>query len=174
MTPTFWFLTVANTVTLAVALAALLVAFSLRTFELLVDRHADQGALLTACNSALAPRLGQSNMQAAFLTVVVDGHDCTASVANAGLIAPLLWRDGRVAIMQSAGLPLGALPDARYHERVERLLPGDTLLLVSDGIVDTVLRGVYNHTADAPPHDDMTVVAIQLQRFPPEQHDRAA
>jgi len=178
--------------------AALLMAFSLRTFELLVDRYADQGELLTACNSALAPRLGQSNMQTAFLSVVVDGRNCMASVANAGLIAPLLWRNGRVAILESEGLPLGALAEARYHERAERLQLGDTLLLVSDGIVeamnperelwgfgrleqvlaaegsqspdtivDAVLRGVYGHTGGAAPHDDMTVVAIQLQSSPP-------
>jgi serine phosphatase RsbU (regulator of sigma subunit) len=184
--------------------AALLMAFSLRTFELLVDRHDDQGALLTACNSALAPRLGQSNMQTAFLSVVVDGRNCSASVANAGLISPLLWRDGRVAILKSEGLPLGALPETRYHERVEGLHSGDTLLLVSDGIVeamnperelwgfgrleqvlagagahspdsivDAILRAVYSHTDGAPPHDDMTVAAIQLQRAPTEHHDRA-
>lgn len=185
--------------------AALLMAFSLRTFELLVDRYADQGELLTACNSALAPRLGQSNMQTAFLSVVVDGSDCSASVANAGLIAPLLWRNGRVAFLTSEGLPLGALPETLYHERLERLQPGDTLLLVSDGIVeamnserelwgfgrleqvlagngaqppdtivDAVLRGVYRHTDGAAPHDDMTVVAIQLQRSPAEKYDRAS
>jgi hypothetical protein len=118
--------------------AALLMAFSLRTFEMLVDTYRDQGALLTALNTALAPRLLQSNMQTAFLGVVVNSNRGEASIANAGMVTPLLWRDGNVCFVDSFGLPLGALPDTEYVEITIPLQQNDMLLLVSDGIVETM------------------------------------
>ena len=173
--------------------AALLMAFSLSTFELLADEHADQGALLTACNRALAPRLLQSSMQTGFLTMLLDAPRRRAYVANAGMITPLLYRGGRVAYIDSYGLPLGAEADTAYHQRTVALEPGDQILIVSDGIVeamnrgremwdfarleqlmarcggehpqvliDAILEDVRQFTADAPPHDDMTLVSLRL------------
>jgi serine phosphatase RsbU (regulator of sigma subunit) len=118
--------------------AALLMAFSLRTYELLVNAHPDQGMLLTACNKALAPRLMQSNMYTAFLSLVIDGMRCEAAVSNAGMISPLLWRNGTVQHIDSFGLPLGALTDIYYTQQTVALQHGDMLLLVSDGIVEAM------------------------------------
>jgi serine phosphatase RsbU (regulator of sigma subunit) len=116
--------------------AALLMALALNTFETLVDSYADQGALLSACNLSLAPRMQQSKQNAAFLSVVIDGKQYEARVANAGLVAPLLWRDGNLCYVESFGLPLGALHTASYTQQVVALQPGDCMLLCSDGLVE--------------------------------------
>jgi len=121
--------------------AALLMALALNTFETLVDTYHDQGDLLEACNVSLAPRMMQSRQNAAFLSVVLDGRNYEAQVANAGLIAPLLWRGGQVQYVESFGLPLGAMHGASYTEQVVALQPGDSLLLVSDGIVEAMNGG---------------------------------
>jgi serine phosphatase RsbU (regulator of sigma subunit) len=173
--------------------AALLMALALNTFETLVDAYADQGALLRACNTSLAPRMQQSKQNAAFLSVVLDGRNYEARVANAGLVAPLLWRDGAVRYIDSFGLPLGAMPAASYAQQVVALAPGDCMLLCSDGVVEAmngqgelwgfdsldaafaaaagrppevvvelVLAELRRFTADAPQHDDMTLVALQV------------
>ncbi|HEU5100604.1 MAG TPA: PP2C family protein-serine/threonine phosphatase [Roseiflexaceae bacterium] len=173
--------------------AALLMALALNTFETLVDAYPDQGALLTACNGTLAPRMIQSKQNAAFLSVVLDSTRHEARVANAGLVAPLLWRAGAVEYIESFGLPLGATHGASYAQRTIELRPGDRLLLVSDGIVEAmncarelwgferleaafraathddpaalieaILAQIHAFTGDAPPHDDMTMVAIQV------------
>jgi serine phosphatase RsbU (regulator of sigma subunit) len=173
--------------------AALLMALALNTFETLVDTYADQGALLSACNSSLAPRMQQSRQNAAFLSLVIDGRRYEAQVANAGLVAPLLWRNGRVCFIDTYGLPLGAVPAANYHQQIVALEPGDSMLLCSDGVVeamssagelwgfdrletvfgqvgdltpeamlDAILRELRTYTADAPQHDDMTLVALQV------------
>jgi serine phosphatase RsbU (regulator of sigma subunit) len=39
-------------------------------------------------------------------------------------------------MIETYGLPLGAMADARYSEVVVDLRPGDTIVLVSDGIVE--------------------------------------
>lgn len=174
--------------------AALLMALALNTFETLVDSYADQGALLRACNTSLAPRLQQSKQNAAFLSVVIDGAQYEAQVANAGLVSPLLWRNGQVQYIDSFGLPLGAMHTATYTQQVVKLRPGDSLLLCSDGVVeamnhagdlwgfdcleatfaaaadrpspnaviDAMLAEVRAFTADAPQHDDMTMVVLQV------------
>ena len=118
--------------------AALLMALALNTFETLVDTYDDQGDLLSACNLSLAPRMMQSRQNAAFLSVVLDGHGYEARIANAGLVAPLLWRAGQVRYIESFGLPLGAMHTASYAQQVLALRPGDCLLLVSDGIVEAM------------------------------------
>jgi len=95
-------------------------------------------ALLSACNVSLAPRMMQSKQNAAFLSVVVDGARYEAVVGNAGLVAPLLWRDGALCYVESFGLPLGALHMARYAQQTVPLRPGDCMLLVSDGVVEAM------------------------------------
>jgi serine phosphatase RsbU (regulator of sigma subunit) len=120
--------------------AALLMALALNTFETLVDSYADQGALLGACNVSLAPRMQQSKQNAAFLSVVLDGQRYEARVANAGLVAPLLWRNGSLGYIDTFGLPLGALHSASYTQQVVPLQPGDCMLICSDGIVEAMNR----------------------------------
>jgi sigma-B regulation protein RsbU (phosphoserine phosphatase) len=173
--------------------AALLMALALNTFETLVDAYTDQGALLNACNGSLAPRMMQSKQNAAFLSLVLDGARYEAQVANAGLVAPLLWRAGSVCYIESFGLPLGAMHGASYTQQTLTLQPGDCLLLVSDGVVEamnsvnelwgfdrletafgaagggepaavveSILAQVRGFMADAPPHDDMTMVVLQV------------
>jgi serine phosphatase RsbU (regulator of sigma subunit) len=173
--------------------AALLMALALNTFETLVDAYPDQGALLTACNGTLAPRMLQSKQNAAFLSLVLDGARYEARVANAGLIAPLLWRAGALRYIESFGLPLGAMHGVSYFQQTVALQPGDCLLLVSDGIVEAmngaqelwgferleavfgayggsapativelILAQVRAFMAGAPPHDDMTMVVLQV------------
>ena len=173
--------------------AALLMALALNTFETLVDAYPDQGALLTACNGTLAARMIQSKQNAAFLSLVLDSARHEARVANAGLVAPLLWRAGAVEYVESFGLPLGATHGASYTQQTVELRLGDHLLLVSDGIVEAmngarelwgferleaafrsaggddpaalieaILAQIRAFTGDAPPHDDMTMVAIQV------------
>jgi serine phosphatase RsbU (regulator of sigma subunit) len=173
--------------------AALLMALALNTFETLVEAYDDQGALLSACNVSLAPRMIHSRQNAAFLSVVVDGRRYEATVANAGLVAPLLWRDGRLCYVESFGLPLGALHTASYSQQTVSLRGGDCLLLISDGVVEAMnsrqelwgferleaafsavggesptrviemlLAEVRAFIGDAPQHDDMTLVALQV------------
>lgn len=164
--------------------AALLMALALNTFETLVDVYDDQGALLAACNSSLAARLSQSKQNTAFLSVVLDHVRGEALVANAGLIAPLLWRAGNVSYIESYGLPLGALRDARYTEQRITLQPGDSLLLVSDGIVEAMndqqelwsfdrLAAVYAAIGHAEPQIVVEHVLTQVRQFAgtAPQHD---
>ena len=61
------------------------------------------------------------------------------TLVNAGHPPPLLRRpDGTVTFVQTvSGLPLGALPDSRYSATSLTIEPGSTLLLYTDGLVES-------------------------------------
>jgi serine phosphatase RsbU (regulator of sigma subunit) len=59
--------------------------------------------------------------------------DGDAAFANAGHLAP--YRNGE-EIPIASGLPLGVTAEAEYAETFVRLSPGDTLTLLSDGVVE--------------------------------------
>jgi serine phosphatase RsbU (regulator of sigma subunit) len=159
-------------------------ALALNTFETLVDVYDDQGALLSACNVSLAPRMMQSKQNAAFLSVVVDGPHYEAFVANAGLVAPLLWRDGVLCYIESFGLPLGALHLASYTQQIVALQPGDCVLLISDGVVEAMngarelwgferLESVFSTVGGEHPSNVIESILAHIRAFTGDtpQHD---
>jgi phosphoserine phosphatase RsbU/P len=56
--------------------------------------------------------------------------------ANAGHNYPLLIRGDRIEELEADGLPLGVDGDADYGELTTRLLPGQSVLLYTDGVVE--------------------------------------
>ena len=56
-------------------------------------------------------------------------------MANAGHLSP--YRRGEEIKLES-GLPLGLTSDAEYAETVLELAPGDTLTMLSDGVVEAM------------------------------------
>ncbi|MEV1007075.1 SpoIIE family protein phosphatase [Streptomyces sp. NPDC049881] len=74
----------------------------------------------------------------------------TLTWAQAGHPAPLLCRDGRGrALPRPAGPLLGAVSDARYAERTDRLEPGDVLVLHTDGLFSAIPgAGAPDHAGD--------------------------
>jgi serine phosphatase RsbU (regulator of sigma subunit) len=110
---------------------------------------------------------------------------------NAGHPPMLLRRGRRVVSLEATGPPVGLLSDQRYETRRNRLRPGDTLLLYTDGVleagierdasefgvegicaslrssegcretVEQLAEAVQDHLAGTPPGDDITVVCAR-------------
>jgi sigma-B regulation protein RsbU (phosphoserine phosphatase) len=57
-------------------------------------------------------------------------------MANAGGMAPLICRDGQIHKPRVEGVPLGLLEDREYDEVIFQTMPGDLIVLYSDGIED--------------------------------------
>ncbi len=60
----------------------------------------------------------------------------TLQIGNAGMIAPILVRDGAASLLDVAGLPLGIVAHPSYRDTQIDLRLGDRILLVSDGVVE--------------------------------------
>ena len=155
----------------------------------------DLAAVLTELNDTF---FESSNPErySTLLCGVISSDRKLFSYANAGHIPPLLIHaDGRLERLLEADCPVALLPSMSYHQATAALEPGDTLVIVSDGIVeafnlegdlwdeaeiDRVLlanreaplqqlpellcAAVDSFAAGAEQHDDMTVVAVRINR----------
>jgi sigma-B regulation protein RsbU (phosphoserine phosphatase) len=127
-----------------------------------VSGHGTPAAVMMAITHALAHRqadlVGQPDAflhelnqrlcetytreQEAFVTAyfgVFDPERRTLTYASAGHPAPRLKRcsDGSVELLDRVGsLPLGLFDDTRYEAAVQQLVPGDQLVIYTDGITD--------------------------------------
>jgi serine phosphatase RsbU (regulator of sigma subunit) len=96
----------------------------------------DPGTLVTTLNRHLSPRLQHNRMNAALLCMVLDLEQGTAAVANAGMIMPMVLRNGSVQPLDVGGLPIGSIESLSYATIEYLLDPGDLIVLMSDGIVE--------------------------------------
>lgn len=121
--------------------AALLMALTSSTLESQARMLDDPGAMLGALHEALQHRLRANQMNAALQIAIYDPHRQQMTVANAGMIAPLLvraWPDGgsKSHFVEVSGLPIGTLLPISYADVAVDLAPGDTMIFMSDGIVE--------------------------------------
>ncbi|MEV7281679.1 SpoIIE family protein phosphatase [Streptomyces sp. NPDC093111] len=95
------------------------------------------GALMGHLNQLL-----ETSVQPALGSAMCCRYDPTSQVltwSQAGHPAPLLFRGGTVrTLARPEGVLLGATTGAAYEEAETRLLPGDLLLLHTDGLTRTV------------------------------------
>jgi serine phosphatase RsbU (regulator of sigma subunit) len=164
--------------------AALLMALTSSAVESQGRQVEHPAQVLTALNNLLAPRLRANHMNAALLFVVIDPGARTLRVANAGMISPILVSARGSRFIEVGGLPLGSFVGALYQEEVVPYEPGDSLLLVSDGVVEahdanSELFGferLEETIAEAHPGDVRELVELVLERVQEhmgdaEQHD---
>jgi len=122
--------------------------------------------------SALNFSLGERRIEAQFVSLIYalwDDQSRTLRVANSGLPRPLYCHDGKIELINIAGLPSGLFDDADYDELSFRVKPGEMFVFFSDGILDARNRAgamfgrgrleeVVSQNLDAPP--DTVVTAI--------------
>lgn len=122
--------------------AALLMALTSSTLESQAHFLDHPAAMLGALHEALRVRLQANQMNAALLIAVFAADASSVTVANAGMIAPLLIpgaaasEPGHPMFIEVGGLPIGTALVGEYHEVTMPLAGGDTLLFLSDGIVE--------------------------------------
>jgi sigma-B regulation protein RsbU (phosphoserine phosphatase) len=81
----------------------------------------------------------ESTMSPYFATLVCGRGTARGEIelSNAGHCRPLLIRHGEVTRLESGGLPLGLFCEGRYTSESLRLDHGDSLLLYTDGLVES-------------------------------------
>ncbi|HCC59097.1 MAG TPA: serine/threonine protein phosphatase, partial [Solibacterales bacterium] len=63
-------------------------------------------------------------------------HSLQLTLANAGANAPMVCRNGEILRIQAEGVPVGLLPDQTYDTATFQAMPGDVIVLYSDGVSD--------------------------------------
>ncbi|HEX4998948.1 MAG TPA: GAF domain-containing SpoIIE family protein phosphatase [Terriglobia bacterium] len=115
--------------------AALYAALSSGIIRTRATRKYPPGQMLELVNKTLYERPIESQY-CALTYAVFEPKTRTIAMANSGLPYPLLLRDGSARFLDLAGIPVGLLPETKYQELELQLLPGDVLVLYSDGLVE--------------------------------------
>lgn len=110
--------------------------FSGQIRSLLAQSLAPAEILAFLNRSLLARRQGGNYIAAACLSL--DAPRTKVRVANSGMPFPYLVRGRTIAHIRAAGIPLGLMEEATYQEEEVSLEKEDTLLLVSDGVLDAM------------------------------------
>jgi phosphoserine phosphatase RsbU/P len=104
--------------------------------EHVVDHPCPPAEMLAMLNGRLHAARLESRFVASIFSVY-DAGERRLTLANAGAPYPLLVRDGVVQSVRVAGIPLGLFPETQYEEIALDLVPGDTVLFASDGILES-------------------------------------
>ena len=125
--------------------AVRLASIVLGSYRHVAYERADLRAIVTDLDRAVARSVGDEDFVTAAL---VEERGGTLTIVNCGHPAPLLLRRGEVIALDppAPAPPLGFMPVAR--PRVERLEPGDRLLLFTDGLGEARRDGEFFPTAD--------------------------
>jgi len=145
-------------------------------------------------NDYIAIEHSRDHMFATLFIGIVDIASGQLDYINAGHEAPLLGRMNKkdYELFEPQGLAVGMMPDIRHEVRHEIIEPGDTLLIVTDGVTEAVgVTGQFSdervqalvvghensaenllsklftqleeHTAGYDQHDDITVLCLHRQ-----------
>jgi sigma-B regulation protein RsbU (phosphoserine phosphatase) len=121
----------------AAALYGSLAIGTLRENTRKTDRNPEQ--LLAILNRRLCGS-GISPGFVAMLFAVYDELTDHLVIGNGGIPHPILARGGEVKEIAIDGTPLGLFRDIAYNEHTLKLLPGDVVVLASDGILESMNR----------------------------------
>jgi stage II sporulation protein E len=85
--------------------------------------------------------LGGEDMFATVDLCVLDLNACTASFSKLGGCDSFLIRKGELRRVEGGRLPMGILEDVKPASAHLRLQPGDTLVMMTDGLFDATRDG---------------------------------
>jgi sigma-B regulation protein RsbU (phosphoserine phosphatase) len=132
--------------------------------EHIVEHPCPPAEMLTMLNT----RLHAVHFDSRFIATLFSVYDASTrrlTISNGGGPYPLLVRDGAVQSVRIAGIPLGLFPDTQYDEITLDLVPGDTVLFASDGILESFNADLEEFGADR--------LCDVLARVTPEQSAEA-
>ena len=111
---------------------------------------------------------------------LIDPENKRLLYINAGHNPPMLLRaDGTTRLLDKSGLPLGVFEDSRYSEAVVDFLPGDILVLYTDGVTEAIniedegfgverLERIVRASGDMPAQEICNTVAAAVREFSSE------
>ena len=116
--------------------SALMTVLLARAFDCAHEEHPmDPAKVMTLLNKELCIQQEGITQFATAVHAVVDCHEGTMTYSSAGHPPPLLLNRGALRALDNerAGGLLGVFPEESFESMTERLHPGDTILLHSDG-----------------------------------------
>jgi len=124
----------------------------------------DLAAVVAALNDTLN-RASTPDRYSTLFCGVISADRSTLAYVNAGHVAPLLLHaDGSLERLPGGGFPVALLQNITYEQNIASLAPGDTLVVVSDGIVEAC-----NQDGDFWEEVEVDMVLLSNREAPVEQ-----
>jgi phosphoserine phosphatase RsbU/P len=154
--------------------ASMLMAQLYAIFRSLAAATHSPGELLARAN-----RIFCDGTPFSYFATVVGGriaHGGDVEISNAGHCLPLHVQAGRVAPVQSTGLPLGVFCETTYTSQKVTLDKGDSLVLYSDGLTEAFntsgeqygvprLSGLLERQSETAPQPLLAATLEDLKKF---------
>lgn len=115
--------------------AALVMATTRSILRSVAERYINPGEVLERTNNQVCPDIPK-NTFITCLYVLLDPVSGHLVYANAGHNLPEKCSQEGETELRATGMPLGLLPGMTYEEKETWLLPGESLLMYSDGLVE--------------------------------------
>ncbi len=194
---TRWAIVVADVVGHGVAAAMFMAKLSAET-RFALATHADPAAAMKQLNDNLCELNAERFVT--LVLVIIDSKSDKMLVGNAGHMPPIVKsKSGEIREVggEDSGFPLAIIPDSEYSITETTVLPGDTILLYTDGVFEApspegkqftieritqllkesegschdvgehILKEVREHVADAVQEDDMCLVMLRRREGAP-------
>lgn len=169
-------------------LGAALIGATIRAMMRSASRFSQLGEAIRRASASLEPDLAETSTFATLFCARLDPFTHRLRYVDAGHgLGFVLSADGSVRRLESSGLPLGAGFDDEVEVHRTELAAGDTLLMVSDGLLDyfpttadtlaaaqqvhlrsssaqDLVTGLCRLGDGSTPQDDVTVVAVRRLR----------
>jgi phosphoserine phosphatase RsbU/P len=130
--------------------AAMMLVYVRAVFRQAVRETNEPGAIVSKVARAVySETRGESYLTC--VVVRVDEERRRVTGTNAGHPSALILGSG-ISRLTHGGPPAGLLPDARYPEETVDLVPGNRLIIVTDGITEAVAAGFDDAVADLDGH----------------------
>jgi phosphoserine phosphatase RsbU/P len=135
----------------------------------------DLDEIISRVNNALT-RDTLDNEFATLWYGVFDPDTLRLTYCNAGHDPPMLLRDGEINVLDTGGMIVGVQRDVEYEKGLYDMAAGDTLLLYTDGLVDSFNGGgekfgrkrieeALIESADKSASDTINHILWQVRRF---------
>ncbi|MET1153521.1 SpoIIE family protein phosphatase [Arthrobacter sp.] len=175
-------------------MGAALIAATVRAVLRSSNRHTDLNRAFEAASQELEWDLAQSSSFVTIFHARLDAGSGSVDYVDAGHGLGLHLYDGGLRRLRSGGPPVGAVPGSNWTAGSLLLAPGDSLLVLSDGLLDAFesVDGAMDAVADVAavrdsPQDvcdavlDLAgttladdVTAVMLHRCPPDETEGGA
>ena len=126
--------------------------------------YSSAAGTITELNAALSTRFEESTFTTLSLGII-DVKAREIQLCNAGNPYPVLLREGKAALLELSGMPLGIISEIEYDETVLTFAPGDVLIFYSDGISEATTPDERMYGMDS--------LRELVESFPPELNAQA-
>lgn len=107
--------------------------------EYLLEAGFDEYSAIALINAMYSAK-GNAEKTLAVDISVIDGYLGTISCLKMGAVSTFIKRDGMIEVIKSTTLPIGIMPYVDCDSTVKKLYDGDFIIMVSDGILENLVR----------------------------------